>query len=145
MTATITVELLTAYRETDYHVGGSAAFVLNIDAYSPTLQRLHALHGVDCSAFLTAVNPHSQRLSKRLNTRRLQGLRTQLRAMHLSVLPGMGQHPSNGWPGEAGFLVLGLPQPDAQALGRQWGQNAIVFCDADAIARLVLLSCGKVS
>lgn len=142
MTA-IPAELLTAYRETEYRVGGDPPFVLRIGEASPPLRQLHARHGVASSAFITAANPHSQPCTATFNARRQQQLATRLRALDLPFIEGEGAHPSNAWPPEASFLVLGLTLPSAKALGRQWEQNAIVYCAEDAVPRLVLLACGK--
>jgi hypothetical protein len=51
----------------------------------------------------------------------------------------MGQHPSNKWPGEEIFLVLGLYFEAAKALGERFGQNAIVWCGIDAVPQLIVL------
>ena len=138
MTA-IPAELLAAYRETEYRVGGDAPFVLRIDEKSPLLRQLHARHGVASSAFITASNPLSQPCSAAFNTRRQQQLATELRRLHLHFIEGEGAHPGKGWPPEASFLILGLALPAAKTLGRQWEQNAIVYCARDATARLLTL------
>lgn len=138
MTA-ITPELLAAYRETEYRVGGERPFVLRIGHASVALRQLHKRHGVACSAFLTAVNPRSQLCDAASNTTRLSALKEQLRGLGLRTIEGVGQHPTNGWPLEASVLALGLDQATATQIGHQWEQNAIVCCNADAIPRLVLL------
>lgn len=141
----IAPELLAAYRETEYQVGGPSPlfpfppFVLRIDEFSPELARLHALHKVACSSFITAANPHSEPLAPAVNAQRLRQLENQLRAMSLNFLQGQGRHPQNGWPAEASLLVPGLALAPACKLARQWEQNALVYSGADAIARLVLL------
>jgi len=142
MTA-IPPELLAAYRETGYHVGGDAPFVLRIGESSPLLLRLHALHRVRCSAFITAANPHSLRCGAAVNARRQRQLAAQLRRTGLVFMAGEGRHPTNGWPAEASFLVLGLARRAAEKLAARWGQNALVFCADDAIPRLLPLTCGQ--
>ena len=54
-------------------------------------------------------------------------------------LPGVGQHPTNGWPGEPSVLALGVSRKEAVALGRQFGQNAVVWSGADGVPELILL------
>ena len=56
----------------------------------------------------------------------------------LSILPGVGQHPSNNWPGEQSVLVLGLSLEAAKTLGRRFDQNAVVLTGRDGIPQLVL-------
>lgn len=135
----IPAELLAAYLETDYRVGGDAPFVLRIGEESPALKQLHARHGVTASAFITAANPRSQPCSAAFNASRQQQLATELRQRQLAFIEGKGAHPGNGWPPEASYLILGLGLAAARALGEQWEQNAILFCAQDATPRLVLL------
>lgn len=141
MTA-IAAELLAAYRETEYHVGGASPFVLHIGRASPALLQLQARLLVHCSAFLTAVNPRSQCCNTDVNAARQRALAAQLGALGLPLITGYGKHPGNDWPAEPSFLVPGLSLSKAQAVARQWEQNALVFCAADAIPRLVLSGCG---
>ena len=138
MTA-IPAKLLAAYRETEYRVGGDAPFVLRIGEESPLLRQLHARHGVQSSAFITASNPLSQPCSAAFNARRQQQLAAELRQQHQPFIEGEGMHPGNGWPPEASFLILGLTQRAAEDLGRRWEQNAIVYCAKDATPRLLML------
>lgn len=138
----IRAELLQAYRETHYCVSASApggAFVLRIGKASDALRTLHLRLGVDCSAFITAANPHSALGDAATNTDRLQRLRAEVGALNLPCFDGVGQHPDNGWPGEASLLVPGLDLGGARRLGERWQQNAIVWSGADAVPQLILL------
>ncbi len=137
--SSLPAELIRAYAETEYHVSGDPGFVLRIDAPSPELLALHARLGVTSSAFLTACNPHSQRLPPTENAARQADLRRAIGQLGLPALPGIGQHPRGDWAGEASWLVPGLSRTVAEALGERFGQNAIVWAGADAIPRLVLL------
>jgi hypothetical protein len=131
--------LVQAYRETHYRVLGDDGFTLTIDVPSPELARAHPRHGVDSSAFLTACNPFSQSLSDDENVARQAVLAAALRSLGLPFIDGLGQHPSNGWQGEASFLALGVTRDQACDLGTRFEQNAIVWAGADAVPRLVLL------
>jgi hypothetical protein len=142
-------ELETAHRATDYVVealsglgpeGGYQPLVLRIDTASPALHALHRRHAVDCSCFITACNPFSQRLDEQTNLRRQEALEAELRQRSLTFLPGAGRHPTNGWPAEPSFLVLGLALEASKNLGRHFEQNAIVWVGADAVPRLVNLT-----
>jgi hypothetical protein len=73
------------------------------------------------------------------NAQRNKQLETELNRRGLSYLTGVDQHASNEWPGEASFLVLGVSPDVAKELGQTYEQNAVVWSDADAIARLWLL------
>lgn len=55
------------------------------------------------------------------------------------IIKGESRDPSGAWPEEKSFLALGLDLETSQVLGREFGQNAIVWAGADAIPRLILL------
>jgi hypothetical protein len=101
----ITPELGDAYRSTLYVFGAvpvngeeseDGSVVLKIDTASPALHALHRRHAVDCSCFITARNPFSQRLDEQTNLRRQETLAAELRSRSLVFLPGTGRHPTNG-------------------------------------------------
>ncbi|MFM0217795.1 DUF3293 domain-containing protein [Paraburkholderia caledonica] len=135
----ISRETIQAYLETDYRVHGDTPTTLKIGETNPTLATLHQTHGSACSAFITACNPFSQNTSDEFNAVRQQALADELKQRGLTSIDGIGQHPSNDWPSEASFLVLGLSLEAAKALGTRYGQNAIVWSDAGATPQLVLL------
>lgn len=130
---------LRAYRETEYRVHGEAPLTLKVDQRSAPLAALHARLHVASSAFITAANPFSQPCDASHNDARQQALADELAQLGFSAIPGIGQHPDNGWPGEPSFLVLGISLDTASALGTKYGQNAIVWSGADAVPRLILL------
>ena len=113
--------------------------VLEIDVASPALLALHRRRGVDCSCFITACNPFSRLLDSHSNQLRQDDLAAELRHRSLAYLSGEGRHPSNGWPAEPSFLVLGLALEAAKSLGRRHEQNAIVWSGPDAVPQLVML------
>jgi hypothetical protein len=65
-------------------------------------------HKVMCAAFITAHNPFSRQLSESENSLRQADLKAKLNQRGLICIDGIGQHPSNHWPGEISVLVLGL-------------------------------------
>ena len=144
----IDTDLEAAYRATDYVVellsgkgqdAGVDPIVLKIDSASRELRALHRRHGVDCSCFITACNPFSRPLDEESNLYRQEALAVELRRRSLGFLPGEGLHPSNGWPPEPSFLVLGLALEASKNLGRHFEQNAIVWAGADAVPKLVMI------
>jgi hypothetical protein len=132
-------QLIRAYRETHYKVLAPEPFTLQVDQTSPELAALHRAHGVKCSAFITASNPYSQRLSDEQNQARQEEFRSELKRRSLQFYQGVGQNPSGDWPGEASFLVLGLSLEAAKVLGVKLEQNALIWSGADAVAELVVL------
>jgi hypothetical protein len=135
----IDAETLQAYRETDYRVLEGLPTTLHVDALCPELLVLHARYQADCSAFITACNPLGTPTAAPLNAQRQEALRAELSRRQLLALRGIGQHPTNQWPGEPSFLVLGVTRRAAQALGRQFEQNAIVWSGLEAVPELILL------
>ena len=136
---TIPSTTVEAYRQTEYRVYGEPAFTLRIGQPSPQFLALQHAHQVQCSAFVTACNPYSQPLQSGENQQHQQALVQQLRAAGYTALTGIGQHPSNDWPGEESCLVLGIDLDTAKAIGIQHKQNAIVWCGQEGIPELVLL------
>jgi hypothetical protein len=130
---------LQAYLETDYRVHGEPGFTLRVGRASAELLAAHKRRRTDCSAFLTACNPFSQPLDAAANAARQAALAKELSSRSLAFLPGVGQHPSNGWPGEDSFLVFGLTLEAAKALGTRLEQNGIIWSGADAVPQLILL------
>ncbi|MPW19275.1 DUF3293 domain-containing protein [Paraburkholderia sp. CNPSo 3157] len=128
-----------AYLETHYCVRGSMPATLKIGEYNALLAAIHDAHAVRSSAFITACNPFSRMLDDAANVDRQLSLARELSQRGLTSIDGVGEHPSNGWPGEPSFLVLGVSVKDAKALGMQFGQNAVVWCGGDAVPQLVLL------
>ena len=128
-----------AYRETEYRVQGDAPFSLQIGVVSESLLSAHKSYRVDCSAFITACNPYSQKVSAADNHVRQRQLANELARRGLIYLPGIGQHPSNQWLGEESFLVLGINLQAAKKLGEHFDQNAIVWCGVDGLPELIML------
>ncbi|RFO94733.1 DUF3293 domain-containing protein [Rhodoferax lacus] len=137
--STLSPETIAAYRETHFHVLSEQPFVLQIGIASDALTALQKARHVECSAFITACNPFSQALDESTNAARQAALAQELKQRGLFYLVGLGQHPSNQWPGEASFLVLGLSREAAKVLGARFEQNAVVWCGVDGVPELVML------
>ena len=128
-----------AFRETEYRVDGDAPLALKVGTVSSALAEMHKAHRVTCSAYITACNPYSKTFEEKANADRQIALAEDLRSRSLVFINGTGQHPSNKWPGEASFLVMGLSLEEAKALGSKHEQNGIVWCGSDAVPQLILL------
>jgi hypothetical protein len=142
-TSNLAPALLQAYRETHYRVNSESSdsepLLLRVGEASKPLAILHKKFGVDCSAFITACNPWSESLPDAQNSRRQENLLHTLRTRSLRWLEGIGQHPSNQWPGEPSVLILGLSLAAAKVLAEDFEQNAFVWSGSDARPQLVLL------
>lgn len=132
-------DLIAAYKATEYLVNGAPPFGLQVGSQCQELLALYKKSRVDCCAFISACNPFSEQLDPAVNIDRQAGVVHEVQGRGLSFIAGIGQHPSNNWPGEPSFLVLGLSMEAAKPMGRKHGQNAIVWCGPDALPRLVLL------
>lgn len=136
-------DLIAAYQSAYYRAGwGHHAITLRIDQYSEPLAQLLAETGHRCAAFITACNPFGAQEDFETNTKACAYLRKRLDsyvAAPTQIIEGEGIDPSGAWPAEKSFLVLGLDIETAEALGREFGQNAVVWSGADAIPRLILL------
>ncbi len=135
----VPLSTIQAYLETDYCVHGDSPAVLRVGEFCPALAGLHAAYRVNCSTFITACNPHSQVRDDAVNANRQSALAHELERRSLIFINGIGKHPSNKWPGEASFLVLGLGLATAKTLGTRLEQNAIVWNGLNAVPRLILL------
>lgn len=144
-------DLIAAYRSTEYRIeagaeSGCGAITLRIDQHSEPLSRLFAASGHRCGAFITACNPFSVSQSHEENLAACACLRDKLeRRLHScpgkagQIIEGTGRDSTGAWSAEKSFFALGLDLETSQALGKEFGQNAIVWAGSDAIPRLVLL------
>jgi hypothetical protein len=139
MSSIIPPATVLAYRQTHYRVFGSIPAVLEVGVHCAQLVLLYRLHQTDCAAFVTACNPQGARLDAAGNAQRQAALAREISRQGRAACEGIGQHPSGEWPGEPSYLVLGLAQSAAQALGSQFEQNAILWAAADATPELILL------
>ena len=128
-----------SYRETEYKVLGDEPLTLKVGEVCPALAALHKSHRVDCSAFITACNPFGKYVGIAVNAERQADLGRELGQRRLASIEGLGKHPTNGWPGEASYLIFGLTLEAAKTLGMRLEQNAIVWTGANTVPQLVLL------
>jgi len=128
-----------AYLETEYRVHGPSGFTLRVGEASAELLAAHARHQVECSAYLTACNPFSRPTDDAENATRQAALVAAVERMGLVHEAGIGQHPSNEWPGEESVLIHGLSLEAASELATRFEQNGFVWSGPDATPRLILL------
>jgi putative PIN family toxin of toxin-antitoxin system len=132
-------ELAAAYREAEYVVFGEPDLVLRIGEPSPGLDALLADLGAEGAAFLTAANPGSERRGAEENRRAAAALDAELATANYSRFPGEGRDPKGRWPAEPSVLAVGIPRAAAEALGRRFAQNAIVYIARGAAPELLFL------
>ena len=135
----IAPRLLLAYHRTRYAVRATPPFDLKIGATSAALRQWMDQHRCHCAALITACNPYSQVLEEAENASRQRALGQAVAQRGLPCVDAVGQPLDGNWLPEASCLVGGLSLDDACALGRQFEQNALVWCGADTLAQLILL------
>ena len=129
-------EVIQAYLETNYQAGD---ILLQVGLESRRLQAAMAEYGVTGCVFITAWNPYSQANDDVSNAKAQDLLRSEVGLRGWPAVEGFGKHPSNDWPAEASLLVFGPGREEARALGRRFGQNAVVWTDYNAVPQLELL------
>ena len=124
-------KLEAAYCATDYRVDDAPGgpFVIRIGDVCAEVE--------DDWAFVTACNPRSERLSDAENARRMSELEATVREGGWQYFHGHGVGLDAKWPAEPSLLLVGIQWGDAVALGKQFGQNAVVVGSAGRPARLV--------
>ena len=128
-----------AYLQTQYHVLGDTPLTLQVGVANASLGARYKALRIESCACITACNPLSQSLEACVNADLHAAFADELRQRSLRFIEGVGQHPSNRWPGEACYLVWGLSLQAAKALGIRHQQNAIIWCGLDTVPQLILL------
>jgi hypothetical protein len=131
-------EQLEAYRDADYVVLGEDELVLRIGEPSARLDALLDSLGAPCAAFLTAANPRSQPLSTAQNAMLNLALLKLVDSAGYPRYDAEGRSPDGSWR-ERSTLIIGIFRENAEALGRLFSQNAIVFIERGKAPELVLL------
>jgi hypothetical protein len=132
-------ELIDAYLQARYWVQDSPSFCLKVGQDSGPLRQIYRRYGVECAAFITAFNPEGVQANAVQNGLRHAQLQDQIRNKGYTVLRAMGCDPKGVWQAEQSVLVPGLGLAEATEIGRNFRQNAIVWCGPESIAQLVLL------
>lgn len=132
-------DLSSAFEETHYIVRAQPQFTLRVGQSSTELDAL--LRGCGCTSavFITAWNPLARALSDEENHKRQKELTDELERRSLVCIDGIGQHPTNGWPGEVSVLALGLQVEAARALCAKYEQLACVTYQLGGVAHLLMV------
>lgn len=135
----ISKELIQAYEDADYVVFAEPEFVLKIGERSARLDALLQSEHSSSAAFVTAANPRSEKKSAAENAAALALLDQIVAAAGYPWRAGEGREPDGRWV-EPSRLVMGIYRENAEALGRLFGQNAIVFVEKGRAPELLLLA-----
>ena len=135
----INLDILQSYKSADYHVDASPSFILKIGMHSPELDSIYKTSHKHTVAFITAFNPYSQELSAQENKDRNHKLEELIQSLGFDYIHGEGKCGDGDWDGEKSFLIFGISKEQASDIGKEFEQNAIVWCDKDATPQLLLL------
>jgi hypothetical protein len=134
-----TPEQIAAYEKAQYVVFGAPELVIRIGEPNPDLDELLAAEGAATAAYVTAANPRGEAKTAWQNEIANAALvQTQTEAGY-ACFEGEGRDPLGRWTPERSVLVIGIARPDAEGVGRAFGQNAIVFVEKGRAPELVLL------
>ena len=140
MISKLTVDLIAQYSQTDYQIGsGCSAFVIHVDHYSESMFQLMAAEQVSSAGIITAYNPYSQVQHNQQNRIAHSELLHALEHHTLPIIESVNIDASGQWPDEESLCVFGMSLESIRQLGHQFGQNAVVWIESDAVPRLVLL------
>lgn len=132
--------LIASYLSANYQIGmGSNSIFLRVDQYSEPLAKFLAASRQPCAAIISAYNPFSQPFSNEENLAAHELLRDFLSRYSYPIIESLNTDPSERWPAEKSFCVLGQDLDASQSVGRHFNQNAIVWMDSHATPRLILL------
>ena len=132
-------ELIAAYQAAHYVVFGEPELVLKVGEPSPDLDELLEAEGATIAAYITAANPGGVPASAWKNEVANAALVESLAKAGYRCFEGEGRDPQKRWKPERSALVMGIPRAEAEAVGRAFGQNAIVFVTRGLAPELVLL------
>lgn len=135
-------DLFAAYRATAFWVEDAAYGSFSIHDGKPSEQLDHLLRvqGFSEWAYITPCNPGSRQLSDSENVERMRQFTEQLRQLGFRFYHGKGVGTIGSWPPEPSLLVLGITEPEAVRLARQFDQEAILLGRIGEPARLLRTS-----
>lgn len=139
MRSSLSPHLLAAYQGADYVILSKPELVLRIGEKSSRLDKLLEHSGATTAAFVTAANPNSEPRSAKENAPAVAALDSMVQAAGYPRHRAEGRDPAGRWPAEPGLLVIGIYLANAEAMGRLFGQNSIVFIEKGGAPTLVVL------
>ena len=135
----VSAELIAAYEKALYVVFGTPELLIRIGVPNPDLDELLEAEGAATAAYITAANPRGEAMSAWKNEIANAALVESQTKAGYRCFEGEGRDPEKRWSAERSVLVIGIPRPDAEAVGRAFGQNAIVFVEKGRAPELVVL------
>ena len=133
--------LVNSYRVAHYRVviTNMISFIIKIKKKSADLLLLMEKHHQYTAVYITAYNSRGKQTDRNINMRSQKALLGEIIRTGLPYWDGFGEDPTGAWKSEPSFLVLGMTQEEAEALGRKYSQNAIVWVEGDGLPGLIFL------
>lgn len=136
--------LFDSFRRTTYQVVGLVPRIdIRLGEHCGPLEAVLESRGARTWAFITAWNPGSVALPHDVNAVRQLELETELAKRRYPTIQALGVPSDESWVPEVSVLVIGIGEDEAAAIGRAYGQLAIVFGESGGSARLV--PCTKIT
>ena len=135
----VSEHLVAAYRAARYVVYAESAPVMRIGEPCPEMDELLEAEDAASAAFITPFNPRGLPAHEEVNELAFGELCDAADRTGHRIYLGEGNDPRGEWKPEASLLIVGIARADAEALGRRFHQNAIVFVEKGKAPELVLL------
>ena len=135
-----TPEQIAAYEKAQYVVFGEPELVIRIGVPNPDLDELLAAEDAATAAYVTAANPRGEARTPWQNEIANAALVQSQTTAGFACFEGEGRDPQGRWTPERSVLVVGISRADAEAAGRAFEQNAILFIERGRAPELVLLN-----
>ena len=136
----VPASLVAAYRAARYVVFADNGPVMRIGERCAEIDELLEEEEAASAAFITAFNPHGTPAHEDTNILAFGDLCEAADRTGHKIYLGEGQDPEGEWKPEASLLIVGIARADAEALGRRFHQNAIVFVEKGRSPELVLIA-----
>ncbi len=117
--------------------GPDGRFAVRIGRPSSEADALAEAHGAAAWTYITAYNPGSVEAPQERNEARQRQLEQRITEAGYTFYRGEGAADDRGWPPEPSLFVPGMDEATATALGRRFGQAAVVFAERGGPARLL--------
>jgi hypothetical protein len=135
---TLNEDIVSTYQNTDYRfTAGEETILIRLDAPNPELSAYLEREQITDWAYMTAFNPYFNEQTDAFNSGQHLELLGRLSAY--KVCPGEGRDRAGLWPVEKGVFVAGIKRDEAEFLGRDYGQYAILVSGENGEPEL--LSC----
>ena len=131
-------DLIQAYSSARYVICSDPLITLRVNEVSVELANLMITKAFCKAAFITAFNPFREILSADENDLRHKLLVEKINRLGLAAYDGFGSDESGEWPAEKSLLILDIKMSEAIKLVKDFGQNAILWIEEDAIPRLII-------